>query len=102
MTWWKELANAIQSTNLPKGGLGVGGTLSVQPTVITFGPLTVAQPDYVNVADVTKGAAINFKPDCGATVSADVDTSNAGVINTAVTQIEDIYKAEQTYQSSVH
>jgi hypothetical protein len=94
VTWWKELSNAIHDTNLSKEGLGKGGKLSVQPGIVTFSQLLVAEPDYVSIADVTKGAAINFRLDCGATISADVDGSNAGVINAAVTQFENFYSAE--------
>jgi hypothetical protein len=86
VTWWQELANAITQA-------------SPAPKVMTF-DIVVADPNYVSLAYVKKGGAINFKADCGANVSMDPDTSGAAVLNAVVTATENIYKAEQTWAGS--
>lgn len=90
VTWWRELANAIE--NPGKDG-------KPTPAVMSF-DTTIADPNYVSVAYVKKGGAINFKSDCGANVSMDPDTSSGAILNALVTQGENNYKAEQTWQNS--
>jgi hypothetical protein len=66
---------------------------------VTFDTV-VADPDHVNVALVTKGGVINFKTDCGANVTANTDTGNGALLNAVVTQVQNIYKAEQSYDAA--
>jgi hypothetical protein len=85
VTWWKELADAINGHTSPK--------------VVTV-KTVVADPAYVFKAKVKNGGVITFKPDCGANVSMDADNSGAAAINAIVTATQNIYKAEQTWASS--
>lgn len=85
ITWWQELANAVSaSPTKPK------------PRILPF-QVNIADPNYVSPALLTKGGAINFKPDCGANVSSTPDNSTSGILNASVTAAESIYKAEQTW-----
>ena len=90
VTWWQDLANAIRTP---------GADGKPAPSWKSF-DMTIADPLYVSVAYVKKGGAINFKPDCGANVSMDPDTSSAAILNAIVTQGEANYKAEAAWQSS--
>jgi hypothetical protein len=89
VTWWKELAEAIAATK---------GSGDPMPRIVQYNG-TMSDPNYVSIAAVKKGGAINFRADCGATVSTTVDSSNVAAISTAVTNTENIYKAEQTWES---
>jgi hypothetical protein len=91
ITWWKELNDAISAAQTSGG--------DPKPRVLAF-PASVADPNYVFVASVKKGGVITFKPDCGATVSITPDTSNVAAISAAVTNAENIYKAEQSWEAS--
>jgi len=82
VVWWSELNDAI--TN--------GGA----PRVLKYN-LNVADPRFVNTAQVKKGGVINFKSDCGANVSTTPDTSAGPILNAVVTQGEAVYKAEQNW-----
>jgi hypothetical protein len=91
VTWWKELNDAITAANPPVG--------VPKPRVLAF-EASVADPGYVYIASVEKGGVINFKPDCGAIVSTTIDTSNVAAISAAVTNAENVYKAEQSWEAS--
>lgn len=91
VTWWKELNDAIVAAQAAGG--------DPKPKVLAF-PVSVADPQYVFSASVEKGGVITFQPDCGATVSITADTSNSAAINAAVTNAENIYKAEQSWEAS--
>jgi hypothetical protein len=82
VVWWNELNDAIAH----------GGA----PRVLKY-TLNVADPRFVNTAQVKKGGVINFKSDCGANVSITPDTSTGPILNAVVTQGEAVYKAEQTW-----
>ena len=60
----------------------------------------MADPAYVMRADIKKGAVINFRPDCGATVSLTPDASGAAILNATVTATEAMYKAEQSWAAA--
>lgn len=87
ITWWQDLANAIKNANAPN---------NPNPSVLTY-KLSIADPKFVSVANLQKGGSVNFKPDCGATISTNPDLSNAALLNATVTAAESIYKAEQTW-----
>jgi hypothetical protein len=80
ITWWEELQNGSQKT-------------------LTYDTV-IADPAYVFVANLNKGGAINFKPDCGANVSMDADNSLSADISAIVSNTTSVYKAEQTWSSS--
>jgi hypothetical protein len=90
VTWWRTLSQAI--------GTATAGN-APSPTVINF-ETTVADPNLVTVARVRKGGVINFKTDCGANATANTDTGTGAIINAAITDVQNIYKSEQSYDSS--
>lgn len=83
--WWKELADAIN-----------GNAAQPNPNILPY-DVTISDPRFVSIADVKKGGAVNFRPDCGANVSATPDASAAAILNATVTSAESIYKAQQTW-----
>lgn len=89
VTWWKELAEAVDR---------VSPGADPKPRVVSFRTV-VADPDFVNVADVRKGGVITFKPDCGAYVAAAVDTSAGADITAAVNAAQTILAAEQAWKA---
>jgi hypothetical protein len=88
LTWWKELSDAVN-----------GSSATGKPKIVSY-DIVLADPAYLMKADVTKGAVINFRADCGATVATTPDTSNAAIINAIVSNTESIYKSEQTWQAA--
>jgi len=91
ITWWQELATAIAKAK-------ASGT-ATNPGILTY-DVSVADPRFVAIAHLKKGGAVNFRPDCGANVSADPDASSGATLNAAVTSAESIYKAEQTWSGT--
>ena len=89
ITWWEELAAAVDRISPGE---------DPKPRAVSFGTV-VADPAFVNVADVRKGGVITFKPDCGAYVSQSVDTSYGASINAAVSATQTIVAAEQAWKS---
>jgi hypothetical protein len=80
ITWWEALQDP-------------------SPQTLTLNTV-IADPAYVFVANLNKGGAINFKPDCGANVSMDIDNSLSADISAIVSNTTSVYKAEQTWSSS--
>jgi hypothetical protein len=60
----------------------------------------VADPDYVELADVRRGGVITFKPDCGAYVASAIDTSASADITATVSAAQTILAAEQAWKAS--
>jgi hypothetical protein len=90
ITWWKDLADAIATSASGK---------DASPEVVNFATVA-ADSAFLTAADLKKGGVINFKADCGANVSMDVDSSAVADINAVVTASQNIYKAEQTWATS--
>ena len=86
--WWAALEDAIESN-----------PAQPNPNILPY-DVTIADPRFVSIADVTKGGVVNFRPDCGANVTTAPDASAAAILNASVTSAESIYKAEQTWASA--
>jgi hypothetical protein len=93
ITWWEELADALAAAAGPPAK-------PVTINAITL-PATIADPDYVTVADMDKGGTITFKQDCGATVSLSPPSGNLATdLNAAAAATQTIYTAEQNWEKA--
>lgn len=92
VTWWRAFYDAVAAVGTP-------GALPNVP-IVQFETKT-SDSRYVQLAMVDKGGVINFHADCGANVTTTVDNSTMASISAAVTQAENIYKAELSYEASL-
>lgn len=90
--WWKELDTYISDYN-------VGKTTPSLPHIVKLHSIS-AYPKIVKLAQIGKGGVINFRPDCGATVSMTPDTSSSAIINATATAAQTISKAQSDWKSS--